>query len=200
MHFDFNLDRDDGNISPQLPSFVDVVFILLIFFIVLSVVGFGVVESGNHSEGIFEREQDLSEFPAVQKALHKTLNEFVTLSLDVDEQEITHYYAFSSEAFQSVVIQDLDEYETIRAKIESNQIVFSGGVNETQFKTLKSAWGPFIDVEAMSRSWLVQNARTPNLIIQADENFSYHQILEVMRLFRQFKSVYFEVIENETNG
>ena len=200
MELESNLNGDDGNISPQLPSFVDVVFILLIFFIVLSVVGFGVLESGSHSEGIFEKEQDLSEFPAVNKALQKELNEALILSLNVDDLGIEKFHVFSTDAFHTVIIHDIEEYKIIRTKIENNTFQFNGGLNEPPLRTLEATWGPFPTIEAMSDSRLVQNTQSPNLVIQADENFTYHQILQVLRNFQQFKSVYFEVIENGTNS
>jgi len=204
---------EEGNISPQLPSFVDVVFILLIFFLVLSIVGFGVVESGHHSEGFHEKEQDISDFPAVKNALQKDINEFIILSLriddqnqasyyifsNIDDQNQASYYIFSNMPFNGVVIANRDEYKTIRTKIENNQFSFENRLSgQSSLEVLQSAWGPFANAEEMRNSQLVLNSGISNLIIQAGESFTYHQILEIMRLFSQFKSVYFEVIENGT--
>ncbi len=190
---------EEGNTNPQLPSFVDVVFILLIFFLVLSIVGFGVVESGHHSEGFHEKEQDISDFPAVKNALQKDINEFIILSLRLDDQNQASYYIFSNMPFNGVVIANRDEYKTIRTKIENNQFSFENRLSgQSSLEVLQSAWGPFANAEEMRNSQLVLNSGISNLIIQAGESFTYHQILEIMRLFSQFKSVYFEVIENGT--
>ena len=197
-----NEDEDEGsNGSLQLPSFVDVVFILLIFFLVLSIVGFGVVESGSHSsDSIYDKEQDVSDFPAVRKALQKDIAEYLTLALRVTDQDMATYYVFSSSPFYGVIIENEDEYQTIRTQIENNQFMFNSGTNEAPLKTLQAVWGPFSNADAMSKSRLVLHSSVTNLIIQASEEFTYHQILEVMRLFSQYKSVYFEVIENGTTN
>lgn len=192
--------EEDASISPQLPSFVDVVFILLIFFIVLSVVGFGVAESGYFKNGQDDRSQDISSFPAVQEALKKDITEFVALLLTVNDDDIPEYYVFSNTAFDGVIIASAKEYQTIRAKIESGEFNFEHNApGQTSLETLRAVWGPFVGAAEMRRSLLVLNAPVSTLVIQANEKFSYHQILEVMRLFGLYKSVYFEVVENKTS-
>ncbi len=202
MKFNSEINDDSGesNISPQLPSFVDVVFILLIFFLVLSVLGFGVVDTGEYQEGVFEKEQDVSDFPAVPKAVHKEIKEFLTLSLGFDEVGQPVYHIFSNIPFNEVTIQNAEEYQTIRSKILNNQFDFNGQLNERPLTTLESAWGPFSSAENMARSRLRLNVSNTNLILQASEQFTFHQIYEIMQLFNNFKSVYFEVIENEINS
>ncbi len=195
-NYQSDIESDDGAIGPQLPSFVDVVFILLIFFLVLSIVGFGIVETGNYSQDIYTKEEDLSNFPTVHKALHKEIKDFLALSLEKTRDGQKIYRIYSSLQHFGVTIQKPDDYENIRTKIKNNQSVFNVSTPMTPIQMLESTWGPFPDGQAMSNSPLVQRASNNNLIIQATEDFTYHEILQIMRLFHKFNSVYFEVIEN----
>ncbi len=189
-------ESDDGAISAQLPSFVDVVFILLIFFLVLSIVGFGLVEKGDYAKDVYTKEEDISNYPAVPKALHKEFNDYLTLSLEKDAEGDARYYLYSNALHLGVAVLNPEDYQNLRAKIDADQSVFMTSAPLTPLDILESTWGPFPDANSMHRSPIVQKAVDSALIIQATEDFTYHEILQVMRLFRKFNVVYFEVIEN----
>ncbi|MBN1464334.1 hypothetical protein JXA02_01140 [candidate division KSB1 bacterium] len=196
MNFEIDIESSNGNISPQLPSFVDIVFILLIFFLVLSVIGVGFIETGRFAEDRFEKEQELSDFPRVYKALRLDLPDFLILAMEMDKQGKEKYFVFSNAQYQSVTVKDAAEYEAVRAKIAEGGTVFSGVARTESLEILQSTWGPFASVEDMMDSRLIRLATSTNLVIQATEDFTYHKILQILRAFSRFKSVYFEVIES----
>ena len=197
MKYFWEIESENGGVAPELPSFVDVVFILLIFFLVLSMVGFGVVQKGSQSDGIFTKEQNISNFPAVPKALHKEMKEFIILSLEISEQGVNTYHLFSDREFQGIVISSHNEYQLIRKKVENNpENFFEGAVNSLVI--FESTWGPFQNIAVMRDSPLVRAEGETSLIIQANRDYTYHDILEVMRAFNNYKSIFFEVIENAT--
>lgn len=196
-------NRSEGEpTTPQLPSLVDVVFILLIFFLVLSVLGIGIVETGQHSEDIYDKEQEVSDFPKVKKALRKEMTDFLILSLNMDDAGQAHYYVFTNISVNGKVIGSMQEYEAVHQSIHNGEPFFENIPRENQLRILENGWGPFTTIENMRRTPVVAqvNASESNLIIQANERFTYHQILQIMGLFNQFESVYFEVIENSNES
>ncbi len=187
---------------PQLPSLVDVVFILLIFFLVLSVLGIGIVETGQHSKDIHDKEQEVSDFPKVKKALRKEMTEFLILALEMDDEGQAQYHIFSDTPYYEKVIKSVQEFETVHNAIQNGDLFFENAPPENQRRILRDGWGPFAEVGAMRRAEVVTrvDATESNLIIQADERFTYHDILHIMGAFNQFESVFFEVIENENES
>jgi biopolymer transport protein ExbD len=202
MNFRTNNPQETEASMPQLPSLVDVVFILLIFFLVLSVLGIGIVESGEHSQDIYDKEQEVSDFPKVKKALRKEMTEFLILALEMDDKGKSTYHVFSNTPYFERIIESVQEYETVRRSIQNGDLFFENAPLENQMRILQEGWGPFSEVSSMRRAEVVTRVdpSESNLIIQANERFTYHDILQIMGVFNQFESVYFEVIENESES